>query len=408
LFDSLRLPNFLFIFLIIAFFWWVFIDSYPFVNRMREKISRRDFAQKGAVIGSSGAMIALAGCQDNAGSGGNGNGNGNGNGSESGSTDESSSDYPMDTISFVNHYSEGGGIDTNFRQFQPYWEEELGGTFQQNYQAGAGTRNGATFVQNQDADCYTIGGVNTPALPSTIAFDRNDDTRDPAFQLEDLEFIGTLTSEYTIVRVRSDDDRFETLTDVIEYAEENPDDITFGTSGPTNRFALATIQFFEETGLDQRIVPYEGGGPVQTALIQEEVDVIFRGVYNSRGIEDSSDCLAILAEENSWPEITDEAPRMHDVISDWSYDYGPTVGYQTYYLTAEAAEAYPDRYETLVETMSAAADSSGYEEELLAVDELEPGKVDNRSPEETRGLWEGAISAYEEFVPLFEEYVQGQ
>jgi tripartite-type tricarboxylate transporter receptor subunit TctC len=359
---------------------------------MSDSTNRRKFLHGAGTIGTA---LLLAGCQSSSGEG-------------SDSSSGEGSDYPSETISFVNHYSEGGGIDTNFRQFQPYWEEELGGTFQQTYQSGAGTRNGVTYIQNQDADCYTIGGVNTPAMPSTIAFDNNQEGRDPAFAIEDLEFIGTITSEYTIVRVRSDDDRFETIQDVVTYAEENPDDITFGTSGPTNRFALATIQFFEETGLDQRLVPYDGGGPVQTALMQEEVDVIFRGVYNSRGIEDETDCLAILAEENNWPEITNEAPSMGDALGGWSYDYGPTVGYQSYYLTAQAAEEYPDRYQTLVDTMQAASESDGYEEELLSIDELEPGKVDNRSPDETRQLWEAAVGTFEEFVPLFEEYVQGQ
>lgn len=349
-----------------------------------ERTSRRTFIKSAATLSATAATISMAGCTGS----------------------ESDEEFPAETIDFVNHYSEGGGTDANFRQLQPHWEDELGGSFSQVYEGGAGTRNGVNAVLDAGDSLTAVGGTLAPATPSTIVEDEADDNREPAFSLDDIEFVGTTVGDPAIIRIRADDDRFSSLEELVDYAEDNPGELVKGSSGPANQFTLAGILMFEELGLDDiDIVPYDGGGPNETALLQEEVDFAVRGVYNSRGIEDESTAVGIFAEENEWGEITNDAPPVNDVL-DTDIDYAPLTSFETYYVPMEAAEANPDGYEQLVDTFQTAMESDGYFEELASVDEYEEEKVDVRSPEETREIWEDGIESFTEAQPLIESYVQ--
>jgi len=304
---------------------------------------------------------------------------------------------------FINHFSEGGGTDANFRQVQPYWEEELDASFTQVYEGGAGTRNGVNAVLDA-GDELAIGGTLAPSTPVTIVVDE-DEGREPAFSLDEVEFVGTTIRDPALLRIRADEDRFSTVEELIEYGESNPDELVKGSSGPVNPFSLGGALMLEAFGLDEiPIVVYDGGGPNETALMQEEVDFAVRGVYNSRGIEDESTAIGIFAEENEWPDITNDAPPINDAL-DLDIDYGPLTSFETYYVTAEAAEANPDEYEDLVETFQSAMASDEYMEELEEVDEFEPDKVDVRDPDETREIWETGVEQYGEFLSMVQSYL---
>lgn len=352
------------------------------LDRMPSDISRRSVLKRSAAVGVSASAIALAGCTEDDG------------------------EFPSETINFVNHFSEGGGTDRNFRQLQGYWEEELSGSFSQVYEDGAGTRNGVNAMLSEGDDLHNVGATLTPSTPSTIPVDEEDPNRDPAFTVDDLEFLGTTVGDPALIRVREDDDRFDTLEELVEFAEDNPGELVMGSSGPANQFTLAGILMFEELGLDDiNIVPYDGGGPVQTGLLQEEVDFIIRAVYNSRDVEDETTVLGIFNEENPWAPITDDAEPVNDILGT-DIDYGPLTGFETYYVTMEAAEANPDGYELLVESFQDALDSEGYDEELAEVDEFEQDKIDYRDPDQTREIWESAVEEFRDAQPLIEEYIQ--
>ena len=342
---------------------------------MSEKYNRRSFIRNTGALSVTAATISLAGC--------------------TGAGERS--------YDFINHFSEGGGTDANFRQIQSYWEEELDASFTQVYEGGAGTRNGVNAVLGS-GDELAVGGTLAPSTPVTTVVDE-DEGREPAFSLDELEFVGTTIRDPALIRIRADDDRFSTLEELIEYGQENPGELVKGSSGPVNPFTLAGALVLDAFDLDDvPIVVYDGGGPNQTALMQGEVDFAVRGVYNSRGIENESTAIGIFAEENVWSEITNDAPPVNEAL-DLDLDYGPLTSFETYYVSAEAAEANPDEYDALVETFQTAMASDGYMSELESVDEFEPAKVDVRTPDETRDIWQNAIDQYGEFLSLAQSYL---
>jgi len=103
-----------------------------------KKSNRRRFMRNVGALGATAATISVAGCT--------------GGGEQS--------------YDFINHFSEGGGTDANFRQIQSYWEEELDASFTQVYEGGAGTRNGVNAVLGS-GDELAVGGTLAPSTPVT-------------------------------------------------------------------------------------------------------------------------------------------------------------------------------------------------------------------------------------------------
>lgn len=343
----------------------------------------------------AGTGIAFAGCM---GGGGNGDGGGSGDGG-GGNGDGGGGDFPSQPITIVNTYSEGGGTDTNLRQLQPHFEEALGVNTQIEYQAGAGTRIGTNYVAEADPDGYTLGATRSPAFENTLLIDEED----TEYEADDIYPIGSLMAEHAVIRVRNDDDRFETIEDLVGYAEDNPGELTCGVSGPTNRNMLAMILLMEHTNAEFTMVPFDGGGETQTALLQGEVDIANRSVYNSADIVDQSRVLAIYAEENEWPDLTDDAPPINEALGT-DIPYGPTIGRQFDFAPAGLPDENPDRFEYIVNAYEEAVMSDGYRSDLEELNE--EGKIDYLSPEETWDHIQENLNEMEEWVPVMLDYVE--
>jgi tripartite-type tricarboxylate transporter receptor subunit TctC len=352
---------------------------------MREDNRRQFIKYAGAGI----AMATLAGCMEDEGVDDDDGGNGD------------DGDFPPNAFTFVSAYSEGGGVDTNFREIQPYFEEEIDANFDIDYQDGAGTRIASTSVAEND-DATSILGTLTDGTASALAIDDAEGT-ETDFQLEDLQPLGTISEEAAVIRVRDDDDRFQTIEELVDYASDNPGELTVGASGPTNRNVLSIIQLMEETDADFTIVPYDGGGPTETGLLQGEVDVAARSVYNSADIEDESTCVAIYAEENPEPELTGDAPPINEALGT-DIDYEPSNGIQWYGISAAAADEYPDRYEHIQEALEAAHSNEEYHADLEDINE--EGKLFWADPDETMEILETTYDTFYDLYDLFEEYVQ--
>jgi tripartite-type tricarboxylate transporter receptor subunit TctC len=350
------------------------------------KASRRKFI---TAVGA-GAGVAVAGCmgEDDFDEEDNGNGNGNGDG-----------DFPDSPLTIVNTYSEGGGTDTNLRQLQPHFEDALGVNTQIEYQPGAGTRIGTNYVAEAEPDGYTVGATRSPAFENTLLIDEED----TEYEADDIYPIGSLMTEHAVIRVRDDDDRFETIEDLIGHAEDNPGELTCGVSGPTNRNMLAMVLLMEQTGAEFTMVPFDGGGETETAMLQGEVDMANRSVYNSADIVDQSRVLAIYAEENEWPDLTDDAPPINEALGT-DIPYGPTEGRQFDFAPAGLPDENPDRFDYIVDAYEEAVMSDGYREDLEEIGE--EGKIDYLSPDETWNHIQDNLDEMEEWVPVMLDYVE--
>lgn len=341
----------------------------------------------------TGGLIAIAGCAGDDPSNGNG-----GNG-------EDDDDFPTGPITTVNTYSEGGGTDTNLRQLQPHFERELGVNQQIDYRPGAGTRIGTNVVIEAEPDGYTLGATRSPAFEFTLAIDEAQD-EETDYEFEDIQPIGSLMTEHAIIRCREDEDRFETIGELVDYAADNPGELTCGVSGPTNRNMLAMILLMDETDAEFTMVPYDGGGATETALLQEEIDIANRSVYNSADIAEQTKALAIYNEENRWPELTEvfnDCPPINEALGT-DIPYGPTEGRQFDFCPPGLPDEYPDRFEYVVDAYRRAVESEEYREDLSEIGE--EGKISYLDPQETKDHIEENLEVSRDWVSLMLEYVE--
>lgn len=308
-------------------------------------------------------------------------------------------DFPDQPITIVNTYSEGGGTDTNLRQLQPHFDEALGVNTEIEYQAGAGTRIGTNVVAEAPPDGYTIGATRSPAFEFTLLIDEED----TEYELDDIYPIGSLMTEHAIIRAREDEDRFEDIEELIAYADSNPGELTCGVSGPTNRNMLAMVLLMEEADVEFTMVPFDGGGATETALLQGEIDIANRSVYNSADIQDQTDALAIYAEENEWPDLTGDAPPINEELGT-DIPYGPTEGRQFDFGPGDLPDEGSEQFDYLVDAYEEAVMSDEYRSDLEEIGEED--KVSYMPPDEVRDHIEENLDDMEEYIDVMLEHVE--
>lgn len=109
------------------------------------------------------------------------------------------------------------------------------------------------------------------------------------------------------------DSPFRSVEDLLEVWREVPEDITVGGgSTPAGPDHMVTMLLAEELGIDPLAVDYrsfDGGGPMQAALISREVDFAAAGPSEQRSAIDAGQ-LRALAVTSSVPDADTDAPTL--------------------------------------------------------------------------------------------------
>lgn len=66
--------------------------------------------------------------------------------------------------------------------------------------------------------------------------------------------------------------------ELIALLKRNPDGLNFGSSGPGSISHLATEMFLDEAGVTARHIPFQGPGPMTTALVGGQIDFASQGL----------------------------------------------------------------------------------------------------------------------------------
>lgn len=178
--------------------------------------------------------------------------------------------YPSKPVLAIIAFDPGGGTDIAARTIFRFAEKYLGQPMVVENRPGGGGTIGWSAIAHAETDGYTIGMINPPSLlfnPITLGDKVN-------YTLADFQPIANFVSDPGAIVV-SNDSEFQTLQDIIDYAKANPDELRLGYSGPGTSEAL-TIRRLEQTnGLTMRKIPFDGTGPMLTALMGDNADIIF-------------------------------------------------------------------------------------------------------------------------------------
>ncbi|WP_144638285.1 Bug family tripartite tricarboxylate transporter substrate binding protein [Bordetella genomosp. 13] len=183
--------------------------------------------------------------------------------------------WPERPITIVVPFPAGGGTDTFARPLAQQLGSQLGQSVVIDNKGGAGGTVGASFAAKAQPDGYTffMGGAHhalAPSLYKSLKYDIQKDFVPVALLAQPPQVI-VVNPKLPV----------KTVKELIEYAKARPGQINFGTAGKGSTHHLAGELFAMQTGIKLVDVPYQGAGPMLSALIGNQVDMAFDGLGSS-------------------------------------------------------------------------------------------------------------------------------
>ncbi|CAB3901081.1 hypothetical protein LMG26858_04239 [Achromobacter anxifer] len=232
--------------------------------------------------------------------------------------------WPERPITLIVPFPAGGGTDTFARPLAQQLTTQLGQTVVIDNKGGAGGTVGAGVAAKARPDGYTffMGGAHhalAPSLYKSLNYNIQKDFVPVALVAQPPQVIVINPQKLPV----------KTVQELIEYAKKRPGEINFGTAGKGSTHHLAGELFAMQTGIKLVDVPYQGAGPMLSALIGGQVDLAFDGLGSSSGHIRSGVIkpLAVAATERSQslPDVPTaaEAGVPNYVVSTWYAIWAP-------------------------------------------------------------------------------------
>jgi len=187
-------------------------------------------------------------------------------------------DWPDHAINLIVPFPAGGGTDTFARPLAQQLSLQLGQPVVVDNKGGAGGTVGAAVAAKAKPDGYTffMGGAHhavAPSLYKNLSYDIQKDFVPVALLAQPPQVVVVNPSKLPVT----------SLEELIEYARKRPGEINFGTAGKGSTHHLAGELFALQNGIKLVDVPYQGAGPMLSALIGGQVDLAFDGLGSSAG-----------------------------------------------------------------------------------------------------------------------------
>ena len=182
--------------------------------------------------------------------------------------------FPTKPVQLMVAYPAGGSTDIAARILAAIAEKDLGQSIVVVNKGGAGGQVGWTEMARVKPDGYYMGFINLPALNTVIL----DPDRKAAFGIDAFVPVINQVLDPGIIWVKGDSP-YKNLKDLIDAARKNPQKISAATTGILSDDHLAILMMEEAApGAMFRIVHFEGGAPVMTAVMGGHIDCAFDNV----------------------------------------------------------------------------------------------------------------------------------
>ncbi|MGX8790822.1 tripartite tricarboxylate transporter substrate binding protein [Oceanobacillus sp. M60] len=260
-------------------------------------------------------------------------------------------EWPHNTTTLILPFDAGGSLDSMMRVIAQQLEEELDTKIQIDNRPGAATQVGTTVFQNGKDDGSVIFGGTQLYLSASILL------QDADYDIDDFSMVNIEQFDPITITVHKNSP-FETFEELIEYAEENPGELSYSTvsGGPLH---LTGVLLEEELGIEFKPVFYDGGGEMRNALLGEHVDFMIGNALGDSAMEDNIKVLSVASEEKMdlWPD----AEPINDVLANYDVEV-PLVGSVRFLATHDSfKENNPELFELLTEAYQNVFESEEYQ-----------------------------------------------
>jgi tripartite-type tricarboxylate transporter receptor subunit TctC len=136
------------------------------------------------------------------------------------------------------------------------------------YKPGAGQGVAADFIKNSPPDGYNLLCTELEALAVKLIAESGK----LSFRYEDFELIGA-GPYFTALLATNVESPWKTVEDLIAGAQKSPGKVSLGNTGFGMGNHLRALLLCTKSGINLNHIPYNGGGPLITALLGKHVDV---------------------------------------------------------------------------------------------------------------------------------------
>lgn len=187
------------------------------------------------------------------------------------STETSAADsYPEKNIEIIVPFSAGGVSDILTRSFVEAASDIIDTTITvKNVNGGSGTVGNYELVRAKP-DGYTWLWAATGHISSALHITPAE------YTMDDYTIVNKVGDMVAIIVVPKDSP-FQTLEDLINYAKENPGELTIGNAGEATVVAMLAYLLEDRTETKLQHVPFQGSGELLPAVLGGHVDA---GIMN--------------------------------------------------------------------------------------------------------------------------------
>lgn len=228
--------------------------------------------------------------------------------------------FPDRDLAGIIMWGAGGGTDNVARSLTPHVEKYLNKTIVLQNKTGATGAIATQYVHDKKADGYTLlYGAENPQLYEVMDISK--------LSYSDFEPIIIVGRETAVIIVNADS-KYNTIQELIEDARANPGDIDLGTTGPGGLpFVVASlIKTASEVEFNQ--IPFDGDGPVVTALLGNHVDVTITKLSVAGELLKSGKIKVLASVSNEPIEGYDDIPAIGKELPEYAkfLPWGPFYG----------------------------------------------------------------------------------
>jgi tripartite-type tricarboxylate transporter receptor subunit TctC len=184
--------------------------------------------------------------------------------------------YPDHSVTIIVPFTPGGATDILARIVGNQLAQRLHQSFIIENRAGAGGNIGTAAVAKSTADGYTLvmGTVGTHAINQAIFRSTGYDA------IKDFAPISRVAMVPNVLVVSSNAP-FRTVKQLIDEGKAHPGDLTFASAGIGTSIQLSGELFKSMAGVDMRHIPFKGSAPALTALLGQQVTMMFDNLPSS-------------------------------------------------------------------------------------------------------------------------------
>lgn len=249
-------------------------------------------------------------------------------------------DYPARPITLINPNPPAGYTDNLGRMISTPLGRVLGKPVTVSNIPGASQMLGLEYFLKQPDDGYFLLVMAASFVPVNILLEH------ASYKTGDFSMINLPARDYTLMATSSDSD-LKTVDDVIMALKKNPASLSLGVPRASTDY-INLVLLMRAAGIDPaklRLVTYESGGQVRSAVLGAIVDCGFAGGEGFLPLADQITPLLTFLPKRHEPF---DAPAVPEINVGAPFE--PVAGsLRGFAVSTRFKDKYPDRYRRVVE-----------------------------------------------------------